>query len=185
MVDMRIFALLVSFTPALSLIVGSLGIYKFWGDAVFIAECVVFMFAGFNLSPWLPRIISWLYGKEFKKITSELPAADWIAVEMERLNTEHKLHIIPDDYGIMFKRNDMVHLVSHKGISMEYKKNDLCAQKTSDSTLSCSTRLLEQNTDFPCFNYAITPWYKGNDKDILANANHKFEWFKIWLKNQQ
>lgn len=121
------------------------------------------------------KLHSWLYSRLFSRITDRLDPQSWIMIEMEQLGTEHKLHLVPDDVGILYKENGLLKIVSDGGADWEGRISELKFQKATDSTLTCCIRILDAHNDEPIFEYVFEP---------VCSAPSRFEWFEQWVQQE-
>jgi len=143
---------------------------------------ILLMIFGFRFSLTQVRMFHSVYAKHFKREIASLDSSDdWLAMDLEILGTEDKLHIFPDDCGIIFKKDNKMFIETIRGRSFEMNPAECVFVFTSKTSLACTITILNSMTREPVFDYAITPHYKGSQTEIPAHSGRKAKWFAQWF----
>jgi len=137
---------------------------------------------GFRFSITQLKMFHSVYAGHFKREIASLDSdADWLAMDLEILGTEDKLHIIPDDCGIIFKKENKIFIETIRGRSFEMNPTECVFVFTSKTSLACTITIINAISGEPVFDYSITPHYKGNETEIPAHSGKKAMWFAEWF----
>ena len=182
MMDPRHLMLLIVFTPFVCWLGGITCIYLFWGNPMVLAISVVLIILGFRLSFTQLKMFHRIYARHFRKEISSLDKdEDWLAIDLEILGTENKLHVFPDDCGIVFKKDNKVFIETIRGRSFEMKPEECVFVFTSKTSLACTITIINAVSGEPVFDFSVTPHYKGSETEIPAHSGKKAQWFAEWF----
>lgn len=179
--DPRYKVLLIAMSPFICWLGGIAGIIIFWGNPVVVPLAALLFIAGFPLSVAHLKFIHQIYAGYFRRELEGLQDRDWLAIDLEILGTENKLHIVPDDCGVIFKKDDKIFLETVRGRTFALAPAELILLFTSKSSLACTITVLNAKTRTPVFDYSVTPHYKGSSLEIPSHAGMKAKWFADWL----
>jgi hypothetical protein len=155
--DPRYKVLLIALSPFICWLGGIAGIIIFWGNPVLTPVSALLFIAGFPLSLAHLKFIHKTYGRYFRRELDGLKDKDWLAIDFEILGTENKLHIVPDDCGVVFKKDNKVFLETVRGRSFVISPPECLLLFTSKTSLACTISILNGNTGEPLLDYSVTP----------------------------
>ena len=143
---------------------------------------VLLIFLGFRLSVTQLKMFHSIYARHFRREIASLDSDnDWLAIDLEVLGTEDKLHLFPDDCGIIFKKDNKIFIETLKGKEFEMKPDECVFVFTSKTSLACTITIINAISGEPIFEYSVTPHYKGNETEIPAHSGEKAKWFSEWF----
>jgi hypothetical protein len=182
MMDPRRLMLLIVFMPYVFWLGGLAGVIGFWNNPMLLLISSLVIILGFRFSITQIKMFHSIYARHFKKEIASLDNdADWLAMDLEILGTEGKMHILPDDCGIIFKKNNKVFIETIRGISFELNPSECVFVFTSKTSLACTITIINAVSGEPVFDYSITPHYKGSEAEIPAHSGKKARWFAEWF----
>lgn len=182
MFDPRHIMLFIVFLPFVCWVGGITCIYVFWSNPMILIISALVVVLGFRLSMIQPKLFHSIYARHFRREIASLDSdADWLAMDLEILGTEDKLHILPDDCGIIFKKDNKVFIETIRGRSFEMNPRECVFVFTSKTSLACTITVLNATTSEAVLDYSITPHYKGDKTEIPAHSGKKAKWFSEWF----
>ena len=180
--DPRHTILLIVSLPFVCWLGGIAGAIIFWSDPPLLLISTITFIGGFVLSFTQLKMFQKIYARHFKReIASLNNDNDWLAIDLEILGTEDKLHILPDDCGIAFKKDNKVFIETIRGRSFEMNPAECVFVFTSKTSLACTITIINSTSGEPVFDYSITPHYKGEETEIPAHSGKKARWFAEWF----
>ena len=123
---------------------------------------VLLIFLGFRLSVTQLKMFHSIYARHFRREIASLDSDnDWLAIDLEVLGTEDKLHLFPDDCGIIFKKDNKIFIETLKGKEFEMKPDECVFVFTSKTSLACTITIINAISGEPIFEYSVTPHYRN------------------------
>ena len=182
MIDPRHIMLFIVFLPYVFWLGGLTGIIIFWSNPMILIISALVVVLGFRFSIIQLKLFHSIYARHFKREIASLDSdADWLAVDLEILGTEDKLHIVPDDCGIVFRKDNKIFIETIRGRSFEMNPAECAFIFTSNTSLACTITIINAITGEPVFDYSVTPHYKGEETEIPAHSGKKARWFAEWF----
>ena len=182
MMDPRRQMLLIVFTPFVCILGGIAGVIFFWNDTALVLVSIIVIIVGFVFSFTQLKMFHKVYSRHFRREIANLDNdEDWLAIDLEILGTEDKLHILPDDCGIVFRKNNKIFIETIRGRSFEMNPAECVFIFTSETSLACTITIINSTSGEPVFDYSITPHYKGEETEIPAHSGKKARWFAEWF----
>ena len=182
MFDPRHIMLFIVFVPYICWVSGITCIYIFWSNPMILIISTLLIVFGFRFSMLQSKLFHSVYGRHFRREIANLDGdKDWLAVELEVLGTEDKLHIVSDDCGIIFKKDNEIFIETIRGRSFQMNPSECVFVFTSKTSLACTITILNATTRKPVLDYSVTPHYKGNQTEIPAHSGKKAKWFAEWF----
>jgi len=182
MIDPRHIMLFIVFLPYVFWLGGLAGIIVFWSNPMILIISTLVIVLGFRFSIIQLKLFHSIYARHFKREIASLDNDDdWLAVDLEILGTEDKLHIVPDDCGIVFRKDNKIFIETIRGRSFEMNPAECSFIFTSDTSLACTITIINAITGKPVFDYSVTPHYKGDQTEIPAHSGKKAKWFSEWF----
>lgn len=161
---------------------GIAGFILFWGDTLFVAMSALLFVLGFTFSLTQLKMFHKVYSRHFRREIASLDSDDdWLAVDLEILGTEDRLHIFPDDCGIVFKKDKKVFIETIRGRSFEMNPAECTFVFTSNTSFACTITIINRITGEPVLDFSVTPHYKGVQTEIPAHSGKKARWFAEWF----
>jgi hypothetical protein len=182
MQDPRHIMLFIVFLPYLFWLAGLAGIIIFWSNSMILIISILLLVLGFRFSIIQVKLFHSIYARHFGREIASLDSDnDWLAMDLEILGTEDKLHIFPDDCGIIFKKDNKVFIETIRGRSFVMNPAECVFIFTSKTSLACTITIINSTSGEPVFDYSITPHYKGEESEIPAHSGKKARWFAEWF----
>jgi hypothetical protein len=168
--------------PFVCWLAGIAGAVCFWNDPPLLMVSAVVFIGGFILSFIQLKMFHKIYARHFRREIAGLDNDNsWLAIDLEILGTEDKLHIFPDDCGIIFKKNDRVFIETIRGRSFELNPAECVFIFTSRTSLACTITIIDKLSGEPKLDFSVTPHYKGDETEIPAHSGKKARWFAEWF----
>lgn len=137
---------------------------------------------GFRFALLQVKMFHTVYARHFRREIASLDTSDdWLAIDLEILGTEDKLHILPDDCGIVFRKDNKIFIETIRGRSFEMNPDECIFVFTSKTSLACTITILDITTGEPVLDFSVTPHYKGEQTEIPAHSGKKAKWFAEWF----
>jgi hypothetical protein len=176
---MKLFLLFLAFCPTICWITGAIGMVFFRNSTL-----ATFFFLGLFPIGFLILKLTVLIQKSFyvhiKNGVGNVPDDDWIPAELEKLGTEDKLHVFPDELAIIYKKNGKVCIASQTRELISFNPGDaLIIATIRKLSLSCS--IVKKSDKTPLFDYSFSPKYSGKDLEFAGYPQKKIAWFSDWL----
>ena len=182
MMDPRHIMLFIVFLPYVFWLGGLTGIIVFWSNPMILIMSTLLVVLGFRFSIIQLKLFHSIYARHFKREIANLNSDDdWLAIDLEILGTEDRLHIVPDDCGIVFRKDNKIFIETIRGRSFEMNPAECAFIFTSNTSLACTITIINAITGEPVFDYSITPHYKGEETEIPAHSGKKARWFAEWF----
>ena len=182
MFDPRRVMLFIVTLPFVCWLGGIAGVVFFWNDPLLLLVSVIIFVGGFALSFTQLKMFHKIYAKHFRREIAGLDRdEDWLAIDLEILGTEDKLHIIPDDCGIIFKKDNKIFLETIRGRTFELNPAECVFVFTSQTSLACTITIINSTSGEPALDFSVTPHYKGSETEIPAHSGKKAKWFADWF----
>jgi hypothetical protein len=180
--DPRHIMLFIVSLPFVCWLAGIAGAVCFWNDPPLLMVSAVVFIGGFILSFIQLKMFHKIYARHFRREIAGLDNDNsWLAIDLEILGTEDKLHIFPDDCGIIFKKNDRVFIETIRGRSFELNPAECVFIFTSRTSLACTITIIDKLSGEPKLDFSVTPHYKGDETEIPAHSGKKARWFAEWF----
>jgi hypothetical protein len=161
---------------------GIAGTIVFWDNPPLLLTSVIVFVGGFVLSFTQLKMFHKIYARHFRREIAGLDNDDdWLAIDLEILGTEDKLHIFPDDCGIIFKKDNKIFIETIRGRSFEMNPAECVFVFTSKTSLACTITIINSTSGEPVLDFSITPHYKGDQAEIPAHSGKKARWFAEWF----
>jgi len=182
MFDPRHIMLFIVTLPFVCWLAGIAGAVIFWSDPPLLLISAMVFIGGFILSFTQLKLFHRIYARHFKReIVSLENDHDWLAIDLEILGTEDKLHVFPDDCGIIFKKDSKVFIETIRGRSFELNPAECVFVFTSKNSLACTITIIDKVSGDPMLDFSVTPHYKGDQTEIPAHSGKKARWFAEWF----
>lgn len=182
MMDPRYLMLLIVFLPYVFWVGGIVCIYIFWSNPMILVISVLSVIFGFRFALLQVKMFHTVYARHFRREIASLDTSDdWLAIDLEILGTEDKLHILPDDCGIVFRKDNKIFIETIRGRSFEMNPDECIFVFTSKTSLACTITILDITTGEPVLDFSVTPHYKGEQTEIPAHSGKKAKWFAEWF----
>ena len=182
MLDPRYKALLMSMLPFFFWIAVIASVMLFWNYPLTLMIVVIAgLIIGLKWSMANLNKVHNIYAEYFRREIAGLDSDDWLAIDLEILGTEDKLHVVPDDCGIIFKKENKIFIETMRGRSYSMLPAECVFIFTSKTSLACTISIVNATTGEPVFDYSVTPHYRGDQTEIPAHSGRKARWFAEWF----
>lgn len=182
MLNLRHIMLFIVFLPYICWLGGLAGIIIFWSNSMILIISTLVIVLGFRFSIIQIKLFHSIYARHFSREIASLDSDDdWLAIDLEILGTEDKLHIFPDDCGIVFKKDNRIFIESIRGRTFEMNPSECSFIFTSNTSLACTITIINRITGEPVLDFSVTPHYKGEETEIPAHSGKKARWFAEWF----
>ena len=182
MFDPRHIMFFIVLLPFVCWLGGLAGIVIFWSNPMILIISILVIIIGFKFSLMQLKLFHSIYARHFRREIASLESGDdWLAIDLEILGTEDKLHVFPDDCGIVFKKDNKVFIETIRGRSFEMNPDECSFIFTSTTSLACTITIINKTTGEPVLDFSVTPHYKGEEAEIPAHSGKKARWFSEWF----
>lgn len=174
--------LFIVFLPYICWLGGLAGIIIFWSNSMILIISTLVIVLGFRFSIIQIKLFHSIHARHFRREIASLDSDDdWLAIDLEILGTEDKLHIFPDDCGIVFKKDNKIFIESIRGRTFEMNPSECSFIFTSNTSLACTITIINRITGEPVLDFSVTPHYRGEETEIPAHSGKKARWFAEWF----
>lgn len=180
--DFRVYMLILSFVPFVLWIAGAVMLWSYWNNIPLRFLGGGLVAGGFLISSKSPVIFSRMYQWGFASLVDGLDESKWIGLDLEKTGTHDKLHILPDQVGIMIAAPGEYRVVLLDG--SEYSiPPDAVFTNVNKGNVSLALQVTDENGQ-DLLGYAFEPKYRGKQLEIAGYADKRLVWFNKWRVSQ-
>lgn len=176
---LKYLALLITFIPTIFWATSLIGLFFFNQSILMVGFFLALIPAGMMATKLQVKHQNIFFRPIISRL-GKLPDDQWIPIELEKSGTEDRLHIVADEFGVIYKSINRLHIITAKReIASGLPEDFLILAKINKYSLSCC--LVGKQDRSPVCEYNFSPKYSGIDLEIAGSSEKRIAWLSEWM----